>query len=311
MKYRNAVWGAIFSLLIMGSAMFAGVTLSGCLDSGDRDGDLDLVMVTIDPQKEMVASIAGEDIEVVVMVPEGQSPHDYSPTPNQLLKAARADMYLKVGSGVEFEELHLGTLMDQNPDMEIVDLSEGIDLKGSEEHYGTGEDSGEHDHEGGIDPHIWLSPSNLLTMAENVRDAFMERDPERNYSSRYEDYRERLSSTYSEMSSILESYKDRKFLTYHPSWGYFADDFHLIQTTIEESGKAPGPQGVANIIEQAQENDIKVIFVEPQFDSSKAEQIADAVNGRVVSVDPLAEDLLDNLLYVAHAMADGFEEGSG
>ncbi len=97
-----------------------------------------------------------------------------------------------------------------------------------------------------------------------------------------------------------------KFLTYHPAWGYFADAFDLIQLSVEEGGKEPGPQGVASLIDQARDENITVVFVEPQFDTSSASQIANAIGGKVVTVDPLSSDYMENLRIVAEKMREGF-----
>jgi zinc transport system substrate-binding protein len=79
-----------------------------------------------------------------------------------------------------------------------------------------------------------------------------------------------------------------------------------VQIAVEEDGKAPGPQGIASLIEQAEHDNITVVFAEPQFDSSSAQQIADAIGGSVVKVDPLAVDYQTNLKDIAQKMVDGF-----
>ncbi|MFW3146471.1 MAG: metal ABC transporter solute-binding protein, Zn/Mn family [Thermoplasmatota archaeon] len=300
------------SVIIISSAFLMA---AGCL--GGDDGAFDLVVVSVLPQKEMVESISGSGIRVEVMVPEGQSPHGYSPTPGQLLDITKADLYFKVGSGVEFELNHIGTLTETNPDMVVIDTSKGIDVKSFDEHLGaddhsveegeiTSENGDDHDHEG-TDPHIWLSPSNMKIMAGNVRSALIEHDPENGdlYDSNYEAYIGRLEEAIGAMKEKLDPHAGEEFLVYHPAWGYFGDEFGLIQLSIEEEGKKPGPQGIAAIIDQAREHNITVVFVSPQFDTSGARQIADEIGGEVVMVDSLAEDYIDNILEVADKMDRG------
>ena len=294
-----------FSLL-----MTSIVLLTGCLDTGRTD-DLDLVVVSIAPQEEVVKRIAGEGIEVVVMVPQNMDPHTYSPTPSQLLKVARADIYFMVGSGVEFEIINMDTIKETNPEMTIVDMSEGIDVVSFEDHgiEHEHEDEGDDDHTG-TDPHMWLDPDNMLIMADTVLGALIDADPENElvYQENHVLYRGDLDTMRYDVRQELSPYGGRKFLTYHPAWGYFADAFNITQLAVREEGKEPGPQGVASLIDQARENNITVVFVEPQFDTSVARQIAEAVEGRVVTVDPLASDYIDNLREVAQKMADAFGE---
>ncbi|MCK4613167.1 MAG: zinc ABC transporter substrate-binding protein, partial [Thermoplasmata archaeon] len=114
-------------VLLMGLIVVAAVLNAGCLDSDDDDDRIG-VIVTILPQKEFVERVGGDRVKVTVMVPPGQSPHTYEPTPGQMKEVARAGLYFKVGSGVEFETVWMDTLKEQNSNMEIVDGHKGITL---------------------------------------------------------------------------------------------------------------------------------------------------------------------------------------
>jgi zinc transport system substrate-binding protein len=315
---KNAI---LISLVLIISA----IAVAGCLDSDENEDGIDVVAVSILPQKEMVQSIVGDDITVLVMIPAGQSPHDYSPTPSQLIDLVDADIYYKIGTGLEFEEIHMDTLKETNPDMKIVDLSVGVSLKSFDEHHGAdhhdhdhdhdheeeleNEEDDEHDHDhDGTDPHIWLSPNNMKTMAFNVLNGLKNVDPDNSedYQSNHDAYVSTLDLLIEEMEEELGPYQDRAFLVYHEAWGYFGDDFDLIQLSVEQDGKQPGPQGIAAIIEQAKEHNITVVFVSPQYDSSSASQIAEEIDGEVLQVDPLAQNYMDNLRSVSDKMVQGF-----
>ena len=122
-----------------------------------------------------------------------------------------------------------------------------------------------------------------------------------------------------ELSATLSGLESRTFLVYHPAWGYFADAYGLTQIPIEREGKAPGARRLTALIEQARATGTRVIFVQPQFDRRAAERVAQAINGRVEAVDPLAPDYADNLRRVAGLIAaanggaaevDGAADGS-
>ncbi|MFO7991102.1 MAG: zinc ABC transporter substrate-binding protein [Thermoplasmata archaeon] len=282
---------SLIFLLILSSLM-----ITGCTEENEEDHDLNIV-VTIPPQKEFVDEIGKEKVKVTVMVPPGQEPHSYEPTTQQMKEVSKADLYFKVGSGVEFELSWMDNLKEQNPDMVVVDGSEGIALRD------MGENGGENK-----DPHIWLSPSNAVKMTDNLLQAMKEED-ENNadfYEENADDYRARLQKLDSNISEMLSPYENRKFLVYHPSFGYFADTYNLTQIAVEEDGKEPGTQGLQAIIEQAEEENITVVFVEPQFDQSSAETIADEIDGKVVSINPLAEDYVDNLEVIAEELNSAF-----
>ncbi len=92
-------------------------------------------------------------------------------------------------------------------------------------------------------------------------------------------------------------------MVFHPAWGYFADQYGLIQVPIEHEGKSPGARALAATIDQAKQENIKVVFVQPQFDKRQARQVAQAIGGVAVAVDPLAADDVDNLRRVGREFA--------
>ena len=95
----------------------------------------------------------------------------------------------------------------------------------------------------------------------------------------------------------------RKFLVFHPAWGYFAQAYGLTQVPIEQGGKEPGARTLVTLIEQAKRDQIRVVFIQPQSDPRFAEQIARAIGGRVIAIDPLAPDYVANLRAVARQIA--------
>ncbi len=277
--------------------------LSGCVSEED-EGKIGVV-VTLPPQVEMIEAIGGERIKVTVVVPAGESPHDYSPTPTQMTNVAAAEIFFIVGSGVEFETNFLDEIVSQNKDLTVVNCSEGIafrNMEGSNENH-----EAEH---GSRDPHVWLSPLNARQMVMNMYNGLVEIDPDGRefFETNRDSYISRLETLDEQISELFEGKEGAAFLVYHPAWGYFADAYGIVELAIEEGGKKPGPAGVAAIIEQARSLGIKVVFVSPQFSRSSAETIADEIEGEVVTVDPLAEDYLENLEYVAGELAEGLSE---
>lgn len=107
---------------------------------------------------------------------------------------------------------------------------------------------------------------------------------------------------------MVRDLPNRSFLVFHPAWGYFADTYGLIQVPIEKEGKEPGARALVALIEQAKREDVKAIFVQPQFSATSAEQVARAIGGRVVPIDPLSPDYADNLRAVARQIAEAAQE---
>jgi len=259
------------------------------------------VVVTVLPQAEFVEKLGGEKVRVTVMVPPGASPHTYEPKPAQMAALAGAEVYFKVGSGVEFELAWMDKLLATNKNMVVVDCSQGVALRemmSEEEHE---EENGNH---GRMDPHIWMSPVNARIMVSNICDGLVQIDPENSdyYQRNRDAYQQQLTEIDREIREGLAGVENRQFMVYHPAFGYFAREYDLTMIAMEKEGKEPTAAGLAHLIEQAKAHDIKVIFAEPQFDPKSAEVIAEAIGGSVVLIDPLAKDYIGNLRLLLQEM---------
>ena len=96
-------------------------------------------------------------------------------------------------------------------------------------------------------------------------------------------------------------------MVFHPAWGYFADAYELQQIPIELSGKEPGAKRLAQVIEQAKKAHVRIVFVQEQFRSRDALTVARAIGARVIAVNPLAENYIDNLRSVAETFAEAMD----
>lgn len=145
-------------------------------------------------------------------------------------------------------------------------------------------------------------------MVENILSAMKDEDADNSdfYDDNAAQYISGLDTLHDDTKQGLKPYEGKKFLIYHPSFGYFAEEYNLTQVAIEEEGKEPGTQGLQAIIEQAKDEGIKVVFVSPQFDESNAKTIADEIDGTVITLNPLAEDYLDNMEDVSEKLISSF-----
>jgi len=266
------------------------------------------VAVTILPQKQFVERIAGEHARIIVLVPPGASPHTHEPTPKQLEDISKASLYIKVGSGIEFERAWMNKLSGINPRMVIVDSSMGIQLisgyhDDDETDAVTGAQFHESEGETGADPHIWLSPKNAKIMVENMYRGLVSADPEHKmvYRANTDAYLKELDELDADISREISQKQIHAIMVYHPAWSYFARDYGLLQIPIETEGKDPSPTRIENLIRQAKEGNITVVFASPEYSTKSAEVIAKEIGGSVVLVDPLEEDYLGNIRHVASA----------
>ena len=294
----------IAALLLASSPVLAAASCQEEVEAGAEIG----VVVTLQPQVQFVEKVGGDKVNVTVMVPPGVSPHTYEPTPGQMKAVANAEIYAKVGSGVEFELVWLDNIVAQNKGITVVDCSEGITLiEMSNEH--EHEEAGDSNHKGRMDPHIWMSPINAKVMVENICNGLIVVDPDNNtyYESNRDAYLQRLTLLDQDIKDDLSDITNRFFMVFHPSFGYYAEEYNLTMLPIEEEGKEPTAAGLARLIVQAKEHDIKIVFAEPQFNPESASVIADAIEGNIAFIDPLAEDYIENMRLITGELAQAME----
>lgn len=293
--------------LVLGGLLVLALLFSGCINQQQniQKSSKIGVIVSIFPQKQFVERIGGDKVDVTVMVPPGASPHTYEPTPSQMKAVGEANLYAKVGSGVEFENAWMDKIQAANDKMILVDCSKGIQLIEMVEHHHEEEHEheeaeGEHEH-GGLDPHIWTSVKNAKVMVENIHTGLVQVDPENSqyYLENKNAYLKELDNLDRQFEESFSGLESEKFMVFHPAWGYLAKDYGLTQVPIEQEGKMPSAQELAHLIDEAREENIKVVFASPQFNKDEADYIAIEIGGTVVMINPLAEDYVSNMQMVA------------
>jgi zinc transport system substrate-binding protein len=266
------------------------------------------LVVSIVPQHYLATRIGGGHVDVAVMVGPGQSPATYEPTPRQMAAVTVADLYYRIG--VPFERAWMSRINSLNPTMQLLDARDGIKLREIEP-AGGHHDHGDHEHEAGeSDPHIWLSPPLMQHMAARLRDKLISLDPQNrsDYEANFTTFNAEMEQLHSEITQHLQGLQRREFLVFHPSWGYFADSYQLHQIPIESGGREAGASTMERLIHEAKESGIKVVFVQPQFSQKQAQALATAIEGRVVTIDPLAADYAANLRRVVVAIVEANSE---
>jgi zinc transport system substrate-binding protein len=269
--------------------------------SGVSAADKTTVFVSIVPQKFFVEQIAKDLVDVQVMVEPGANPHIYEPKPAQMAAISKAKIYFAIG--VTFEKAWLKKLASANPKMRIAHTDHGIQkMPMAAHHHGEGKDQKkEHHHHGILDPHVWLSPPLVMVQARNILTALQEADPAHRsaYEANHKAFITMLVELDGELRGILAGKRGLQFIVFHPAWGYFAHAYGLKQVPIEIEGKEPKPAQLKELIEHARKHQIKVVFVQPQFSTKSAEQVAKEIGGQVAFVDPLALNWAENLREVA------------
>jgi zinc transport system substrate-binding protein len=189
------------------------------------------------------------------------------------------------------------------------DADHGDDHGHGDVHDDHGEEHhGEHD-TAGSDPHVWLSPENLRLMAENITRSLIEVDQGNagEYEANLAELTAELTAADKEIADRLAPYRGKSFYVYHPTFGYFADRYDLVQEPVEVEGKSPSPRQLSKLIARAKEEKVNVIFVQPQFDQQSIAVISQAIGGNVVPLDALAEDVVENIKTISVKLEEAFK----
>ncbi len=273
------------------------------------------IFAGIPPVAYLAEKIGGEQVDVHVLVERGQDPHTYEPRPRQIAELSSADIYFAIG--LPLESRIVERIGKRDNQLSIIDISEGIPKRfvaahDHHEHHETDEDS--HKTNGmEADPHIWLSPPLLEIQAKNLTDALKQADPQHCdlYESNLRAFQQKIHELHERNSKLLEPYKGRTFYSFHPAFGYFGEAYGLIEKTVEIEGKSPSPKQLAELIQDAKRDRVKVIYLQPQFDPTSAATVARAIGGQTAMIDPLEKDLFKNLAAIAEVLNVGFAAQDG
>jgi len=266
------------------------------------------IYTAIEPLAFCVQHIGGELLTVEALLHAGQDPHLFDPEPHLLRRLSKADVYL--ASGLPFEQILIKKIPGRQKKPLVIDLTPHIHFQDMDPDSGLRHEGGHNagDTHAGRDPHFWLGALQLRQFILASAHAITSADP--GHAAIYQkntDYLlSRIDAMHARSRALLAPYRNRVFFVYHPAFGYFARTYGLQQHAVEIGGHQPGPRHVAALIRQARTDNVHTIFVQPQFDAKSATAIAEAINGIVLPLDPMAADVIQNIETMARAIADSF-----
>jgi len=265
-----------------------------------------LIAVSIPPQAWFVSQLAGDKADVLVLVPPGQNPHNYEPTPRQIQSLSKARVWIL--SGTEFEISLRPKIERLFPDLIIVDGTDGVEFRYLTEQESHDCDDHDHDHfphsSLEIDRHTWLGLRPASLLIDSIFNTLLVLDEENIefYFNNLQDVMEEINLVFDELKEMLAPLRGISVFVYHPSFGYFLDDFGIIQEAVEMGGKEPTPRQLNNLMERIKEEKPAAIFVQKQFPVNAARTLAQTAGAQVIELDPLAQDWLENIKRMGQAL---------
>ena len=299
-------------LLSLGLILGVMFSLAGCKANDSKDKEIESlrVGVTISPLKYFAETIGGEKVEVFSIIPDGSDAHTFDPKPKDLNNLVNSDMFIYNGLGMEeWIDSVLNTI--DSEEVKVVEASNGVNEISIEEehnheegddHSHENEESDDHSHDhGGIDPHTWLSLSDAIIEAENIKNALVEIDPENKdyYEENFETLKKSFTDLKSEYEDKFNELTNKDFVTGHAAFAYLCRDFGLTQKSIADvfgEGELTA-KNLEELINYCKENNVKVIFSESTASEKEAETLAKEVNAEVVKIYSL-ETKEDDMNYL-------------
>ncbi|MBU0934387.1 MAG: zinc ABC transporter substrate-binding protein [Spirochaetes bacterium] len=278
------------------------------------------VFVSLTPYKYFVERIGGSRVQVETLVEPGRDPHTFDPSPRQIARLGEAQLFL--ASGMPFEEALTAKLGQASRSLDIVSLLQGLSLheghdedeaghddddhEADEAEHDDDEDDDGHDHDG-ADLHVWLGIPQVRQQAVLIRDALISADAtyEAAYRQAWQAFDAELAAMDSRFAEKLAPLQGRAVLVFHPAFSYFVEAYGLEQKAIELDGKEPSPRYLEQVVTESREHGTRVVFTQPEFPLRSAQLIANAIGGRVVTLNPLDPNWPAMMESLASAIAEG------
>jgi zinc transport system substrate-binding protein len=254
------------------------------------------------PVTDFTKAVVGDRADVTYLLPPNVGPHDYQAKPEDVRTLAEANVLVKNGLGIDE---YLDGLVENasNPKLKIIDTSEGVQTISNEEVEGNHENEAHeaekagreaaaegHEHEGELNPHIWLDPKRAVEQVENIRDGLIAADPagKETYSANAEVYIKKLDTLDQEIATALTPYAGKEFVTYHDFAPYFAQRYGLkAQFLVGVPEENPAPADVQHVIDSAKRSDLKTLLTEPQAVGNPFDALAKDLKVQVSNFDPI------------------------
>ena len=308
-KFSFKLGVLVLSLVLI--ACSGGSTEAGCPEIDGREIN---VVATTPMIGEFVSQVAGDNINLTVLMPPEADPHTYEPAPQDAGKIADADLVFY--TGLMYEPAPLIELLENSVcgSEALAEVGDSVfpiefkesghddhddhDEKGHDDHDEEGHDDddeeGHDDHEGhghgAYDPHFWFDPNRVAYAAEFIESKLIEFDPSNtaDYEAAGDSYTAELNSLTGQVSQLIASIpsQNRKLITTHESLGYLEAKFGLevLSTIIPnlDSSNEISPAQLVGVIDVIEDNNVKVIFIEAEAPSVYAETIVAETGIRAV-----------------------------
>ena len=272
------------ALLILAAIVLAG---PGCeqAPAPPATAARPLVVASFFTLWDFTAKIAGERAEVISLVPPGVEPHDWEPTPQDVIQVRKSRLFVYNGAGFEqAADRLLKELAGAGP--LPVNTTAGITLLESPR-----DAHGGHDKDHVRDPHVWLDPVLAQAQVDTITAGLIQVDPEgrAGYAERAAAYKARLAALHADFETGLKECARRDVVTSHAAFGYLTRRYRLNQVPMLGIAPEtePSPADLARLVRFARKAGVTYIFFETLVSPKLAETLAREVGAKTLVLNPV------------------------
>ncbi|MDR2473584.1 MAG: zinc ABC transporter substrate-binding protein [Tannerella sp.] len=269
-----------------------------------KSDEIKEIAVTIEPLRYFAEKIAGNDYRFFSVVPPGQGPETYDPTPREMVRVGKAVAFMHIGR-LPIEKAIATAMRQNNSEITIADVSEQfdnqfVDCHAHAENLSNLSNPSTACDKHHNDPHIWTSLTGARIIADNFYKTFSALNASRKdfYHSNYQSFIKELDALSDTIHALMDTLSCRSFVIYHPALTYLAKEFDFRQLSIEDDGKEPSPASMKQLIEHSREAGVRVVFVQKEFDAKYAEQIAISTGAKLISINTLDYQWYNEILFI-------------
>ncbi|MBC2207326.1 metal ABC transporter solute-binding protein, Zn/Mn family [Listeria booriae] len=266
---------------LLSTLLVAAVFLAGCGDNSDaqkKDNDKLTVYTTVYPLQYLASQIGGTYVDAHSVYPAGSDAHSFDPTQKDMMNIADSDLFFYIGLGMEgFVDKAKQSLKNEN--VKFVVTTDNLHLptmSHEEEDHEHEEDEDGHDH-GDINPHVWLDPNYMITMAATVRDNLSKELPaqKETFDKNYEKVVSQLKTLNTDYKTMADTAKHKDFVTAHAAYGYWEKEYGLKQIPIAgiSTSDEPSQKKLTTIVNTIKNEKIPYILLEQNTNSKIADVI--------------------------------------
>ena len=246
--------------------------VAGCGGQQSADKNKLQVAASFYPMAEFVQAVGGDKVQVTTLVPDGAEPHDWEPSPKDLTRLGRAQVFVYNGMVEPWAQQALDALSERK--IMPVEAGRGLFARAGKQ-----------------DPHVWVSPKKAIVQVQRITEALCEADAKHTdiYKDNSRAYIAKLEQLDKRLAAVSKAAPKKVFVTAHAAFGHLAEDYGLRQLSVAgiSAEAEPTPGDLQRLITTVKREKVRYVFFETLTDPKIAKLVAQETGAQTAVLDPL------------------------